>query len=313
MRRVAPIVVASLLFATRAGAATGEEVAPALTPARAAADVEAARRDKSLTFCSAPRKPLSFQARGLCPHAAEIPGCEGFAAACADTEPEKPPWWLERLLRSLAGATATSFARVLVWVVVALAVAAVLFPIALAFRRMRRDGALADAEPDEDTAAEPALDEAAAAAGDEVELLKLAEAHALRGEHSAALALYLAASLRALDKRGALRLARDRTNGEYVRLCTDTAARGTLRDLAREVDRVQFGREPATPDAVRRARERAESIVRSLPAVLGILAVLALSGCGAAGGAWAARNDSNDPAGDALLLDLLRRQGVSVE
>ena len=71
-----------------------------------------------------------------------------------------------------------------------------------------------------------------------------------RGDNATALQLYLAASLRALSSRGALRIAADRTNGEYVRGCSDALAKPALRDIVREVDRVQFGGEAAGPTGV---------------------------------------------------------------
>src|SRR5258708_13559040 len=103
---------------------------------------------------------------------------------------------------------------------------------------------------------------------DEEALLARAAELARAGRLGEALQTYLAASLRALDKRGAVRIARDRTNGEYVRGCGDAVAKPALRDIVREVDRVQFGGEPPSPDAVTRAAQRAFAIVRALPAAM---------------------------------------------
>ena len=58
-----------------------------LSPARAGADVQAAMQERDLSFCKEPRRPLAASARALCPHAAAIPGCAGFAEACAAAEP----------------------------------------------------------------------------------------------------------------------------------------------------------------------------------------------------------------------------------
>ena len=81
--------------------------------------------------------------------------------------------------------------------------------------------------------------------------------------------------MRALDKRGAVRGARDRTNGEYVRSSSDAAAKPALRDIVREVDRVQFGGQAADVDGVARAAQRALWIVRAAAAVgLALMAAL---------------------------------------
>src|SRR6185437_2696636 len=88
---------------------------------------------------------------------------------------------------------------------------------------------------------------------DDEKLLALADDHARAGRLEQALQVYLAASLRALDRRGAVRWTRDRTNGEYARACTEEPSRGPLREIVREVDRVQFGRVPPAPEVVTRA------------------------------------------------------------
>ena len=148
----------------------------------------------------------------------------------------------------------------------------------------------------------------------EVLLRRAAEARA-RGDERTALFTYLAAALRALDDRGAIRLARDRTNGEYLRSCQEPAARPGLRDLVREVDGVQFGGSEATPDAVSVAQDRAERIVRTpasdagkliAGALMSLGLVLLLGACGGVGGS------RGNPAGRDLLVDLLVKQGAVV-
>lgn len=284
----------------------------ALDPSRAQADVESARREKAFTFCSEPRRPLSFRARSLCAHAKDIPGCEGFAKECAKSEARETPSWFVRMLRFLLDLLASTLARVLAWLFVGALLIAVFVPIGRALLRMRRDKALADPPDDEPSPRTAAVDVPATI--DEDDLLGRAHSHALRGQNAIALQLYLAASLRALDKRGALQLAKDRTNGEYVRLCSDDGAKQGLRDIVREVDRVQFGREDATHDAVARAARRAEAIVRTLPVLWLVFALAALPGCRGTGGsrAWTSQA-GDDPAGGELFEAVLRRQGLRTE
>ncbi len=133
----------------------------------------------------------------------------------------------------------------------------------------------------------------------------------MRGELAASMQLYLLASLRALDKRGAVRLAKDRTNGEYVRACTDPGAKPALRDIVREVDRVQFGGEEPTPEGLERAARQAIAIVRTLPAMM-LLVMLSLSlGCGGIS-MPKPRQKGDDPAGYELMRDVVARQGVTL-
>jgi hypothetical protein len=279
-----------------------------LDPAQAAGDVRDAMREKAYPFCSAPHEPLSREALELCPQATEIPGCEGFAAACARvTEPRHlpsmgEPWaGLSALVGTLAQAT--------VWLVVGALLLAILVPIIRALGRLRRE----EKEDEPASRAPQAADSPQPVPlpnSDEEELLRRAAALAAQGENAAALELYLAASLRALDKRGAVRLAPHRTNGEYVRACADLAAKPGLRDIVREVDRVKFGGAVADGSAVERAAQRAFSIVRALPAAMLALAVLALTGCG--GSPARAHRAGDDPAGLELFREVLHRQGVPV-
>lgn len=289
-----------LLSAPRAAQALVE-------PARAQADVDAATREKAFTFCSKPRRPLSNRALALCDSATDIPSCEGFAAACADARTPEPH---VTSLSPAALAVIAWLVRAGAWLFVLTLVVALLVPIVRALARSRRTRKLA--EPD--TMPRPAtervdVDVDIVTTTDEDVLLERAAAHARRAEYAIALQLYLAASLRALDKRGAVRIARDRTNGEYVRSCSDPDARAGLREIVREVDRVQFGREVATPEAVDRALRRATAIVRGLKVALLVLTA-ALLGCG---GAARGRHPGDDPAGDELLLELLHRQNVQAQ
>jgi len=280
-----------------------------LEPSRAQAEVDQARREEALTFCSDPHRPLSRHALSLCGSSGDIPSCEGFTAACADA---RAPG---RFAFSLSPATLAAVGwavRIAAWLVVLSLVLALLVPIARVLSRSRWSRARLDPEvaPSEPARHGDAAPEALGAA-DEEALLKGATELARRGEHGVALQLCLAASLRALDKRGAVRMAKDRTNGEYVRSCTEAEARAGLRDIVREVDRVQFGHEEATREAADRALGRATAIVRGLGAALLVMAASTLLGCG--GSAVYQRLPGDDPAGSELLLELLRRQDVRTE
>jgi hypothetical protein len=296
--------------------AVGRPAHAAFDPAHAQTDVDAAMHEGDYPFCRAPRTPLSPAARDLCPHAAAIPACGGFVAGCvAATAPPPSPWswpWGEHALS--VPAFVGMAARIVVWLLVAALVMAVLVPVLRAVARVGRGSGPREGVQRRDAAR---VDEALAlppASTDEELLLSRGDELARAGRFGAALQHYLAASLRALDRRGSLRMTPDRTNGEYVRGCTEADARAALREIVGEVDRVQFGGEEATLDGVARASRRALAIVRVLP-VLGLMLALAwLPGCGSGIGArGTAPRDGDDPAGAELFRDVLRRQGVEVE
>jgi len=273
-----------------------------LDPARASEDVRVALDKGGDAFCKAPNKPLTPRAVKLCAHAKEIPSCEGFAAACADLEKPPPrleaPGWLEAVLRAIG-----PIASVLLWVLVAAVVIGLVTPLVLAWLRARRDRAAADAPAPKAAEIEIAPSEQALEVSDAEVLLARAGEHERRGELARALSTYLAAALRGLDVRGAIRLERHRTNGEYVRSCADAEAKTALREIVRDVDQVEFGGAPPLPDAVTRASKRAIALVRSLPLAILILLMGCVPSSLRAGG---------DPAGDELLTELLRAQGLTV-
>jgi len=286
--------------------ATPRTAAALVEPSRAQADADAATREKGFTFCTDPHRPLSGRARALCGIAGDIPSCEGFAAACADARaPER--WVLD--LSPATRAAIGWIVRILAWLIVASLVLALLVPILRVLARSRRSRAPVDPEVLPTKPARRDADVDLPATTDEDTLLERATEHSSRGQYGIALQLYLAASLRALDKRGALRIARDRTNGEYVRSCEDPDVKSGLQDIVREVDRVQFGGEEATREAADRAGRRASAIVRGLQASVMALAAATLLGCGWSPGGE--RRPGDDPAGSELLLEVLRRQGLS--
>lgn len=268
-------------------------------------DVKRAMK-KDYTFCSAPRRPLGFRQADLCSLADEIDGCEGFARTCeAAAQKEKPR------TRALDGILAAlgPVAQALVWVLVFVIAALVLVPIVRAILKARRDKRTADVveeKPNRAVAiAPPPPDPAEITDADAA--LREADALARAGHLERALGLYLAASLAALDRRGAIRLARHRTNGEYVRFCTETTWRGPLREIVREVDRADYGKIAPSPDGVTRAASNATSIVKAVATTM--IMCLALLGCG---GSALKGGGNDDPAGDGLALDVLRRGGYAV-
>lgn len=275
-----------------------------LDPDSAGADVRALREKGLDGFCTSPQRPLPPRAIALCPHAKEIDGCEGFAAACADLE-RKPPdlSWLrgiERLFRAIAPVV-----QVLLWVIVGVVLFFLLRPLVLWWLRARRDRqAKGDVPGPKQAVVELVAAEEALAESDAEALLSRAAAHEAKGDWARALSTYLAATLRALDSRGLVRLARDKTNGEYVRGCGDEAARTPLRDIVREVDEAEYGGRTPDPEAVARVSRRAVALVRGLPLTL----LLLVTGCGES----LLKGPGHDPSGSELFVALMKKQGLTV-
>lgn len=78
-------------------------------------------------------------------------------------------------------------------------------------------------------------------------LLRMARDAAARGDFEQAIELAYAALLRRLDGDGAIDIHHSRTNGDYVRRLVDPHTRMQVRDVVRDVERVQFG--TIIPDA----------------------------------------------------------------
>jgi hypothetical protein len=287
-----------------------------LDPAKAETAVDATMRARGYAFCRDPEKPLSEAGRALCPHADAIPDCEGLRKACSDV-PDDELSWLKRFSHWLA-AHAPSWLRDVFMVLaklpgfaflaaVGVAIVVAVIAVVRSVRAMRRGPSFqapAERAPLRNREEKPAP----LVTTDEEALLAQAGDRARQGENDAALQLYLAAALRALDRRGAVRWARDRTNGEYVRSCLEAPSREPLRAIVREVDHVQFGRIPATETAVTRAAALASGIVRWTPAVLLVLILPAIAGCSS----LHAPRAGADPAGQDLFVPWLRQQGMDV-
>jgi hypothetical protein len=297
-------LLCAAVFLTLLGFARAGRPAP-LDRETAEADAQSAVTDGHYTFCSSPRKPLSPKALRLCPLADEIEGCEGFARACAEVKaPIKPPsWWSEGLAQTLR-----YLARGMIWLAVIGAIVAIVYAIVRLVLRSREDGEVRDVAkaPETVEGVLPSLE--AASTSDAESLLRTAADHAAGGRFDLALYTYLGAALRALDDRGAIRIARHRTHGEYVRGCAEASARPPLRDIVREVDGVRFGGVDATRDAVERAGSRAVSIVRAVVAIATMVSMVSFLGACSGG----LLRPGSDPGGDDLLFDLLVREGATV-
>jgi hypothetical protein len=290
------LVVLALVLVTVPGRAA------TLHPERAAHDTKKLLDSGDFAFCTKPPRKLPPRALELCPLAKETDGCEALTKACEDLEltpPKPPPRWLVDLLRALG-----PVARVLVWLLLAAVVAALVIPLVRAYLKRRRDARVQDPEIDRapEVVTKGPLDDVLALSDAEL-ILRRAEEAQKRGDWTQALDGYLAASLVALDHRGAIRIGRHVTNGEYVRQCSESAAKPGLREIVREFDGVRFGGRPATPEGVSRIASRAVMLVRGAAVAM----LLFVVSCGAAD-----FQPKGDPAGDDLLVEVLKKQGLTV-
>lgn len=274
------------------------------TPEESVASAEAAA-----PFCAHPPKPLKDEQRRLCPYATELPRCEAFVEACRGEPLSKPPdlSWLAPL-----GAVV----RVVLMVLAAALVLGVLYVIVVALRKVIRErnrGEEGAKSPVKVVAiAEAAAPPPVALSGDSAAaLLARADALLAAGDTALALSHYLAASLRSLDEKGFLRIARSKTNGEYLRAIQDGDFRRAVAPMVRAVDRAEFGKVAASADEVAALGDAARAIVASPRRALGTafaaatLTVLLL-GCGGDG------KKEGNPAGSEYFQSLTSHQGLTV-
>ncbi len=306
MKALVPIAIATALAlpATPALAASDARPVPAAHDAEGIdRTAKEAYEEGNYAFCKDPARPLGARQQELCELAPEVEGCEGYAKACNLVQMPKDGGWFARLVEWLAPAT-----KVLLYVLVLAIVLVVAVPVIRALSKRGRDKKLQGPSTEKPNVAVPL--EAPSLVAEEISdadaALLLAEEHRARGELKKALGLYLAASLAALDRRGAIRVARHRTNGEYVRTCEEEASRPPLREIVREVDKVEFGGTAPTNEALSRVAARAEAIVRASASMLLVVALGVLSsGC-------SPPKPGSDPAGDELPSAVLERNGFKV-
>jgi hypothetical protein len=228
-------------------------------------------------FCSDPSYPLAEDEVGWCPLVgASSRRCDALPASC---RLGAVPWLIERGAhggwgsrgegsgdrgqpggqgggrevsedepRTIRLPALGGLGQILLWILIGAAVVGLALLLAQNFRRAR-DKDAPDDVPDGDPAA---IAQAAAQSGGAVEtdvdrLLARARAQAARGEFRRAIDDAYAALLRRLDGDGLIRIHPARTNGDYVRdLRERPELRAPVREVVREVERVQFGSQVAS-------------------------------------------------------------------
>jgi hypothetical protein len=267
-------------------------------------------KDSRYAFCHEPR-PLPYDIHGACAYAkAARESCPAFERACQnakpppsrDSSPLRVPLWV------------TGVARVLFWLLLGGAVIWLLRQIIPQLRR----GAASESEPEREKIPRTGPEEAAPVAPrplletDAGRLFAAARAAAGTGDLAAAVRLAHAATVRALEQGGYVRVERTSTSGDYLRaLGTEPELRDVYGGVARELERVEFGALSPNPEKIGGLLARIEPLVRRAGMTIAMVVSLAALGCESPG----MRGDLNDdsPLGASVLRRLLERHGAVVE
>lgn len=152
---------------------------------------------------------------------------------------------------------------------------------------------------------------------DVARLLERARRAASEGEYRRAVDDVYAALLRRLDGDGLIEIHHARTNGDYLRaLRQHPQLRQEVRQILREVERVQFGDTEPDEPLFRRVLEQVKPLVsRQLGALLLAFGLgLGLAACNLEGDEHEGLAGlSTDPLGGRAVVQLLRRHGMTVD
>jgi hypothetical protein len=169
------------------------------------------------------------------------------------------------------------FARVLMWLLLGIAIAAVIYAIYKNLVRQKDDDQPAEELPPDpgDSLLAAKLAARKVIETDVQRLLARAEAAAAKGDHESAIADAYAALLRRLEGDSLIAVDPWKTNGEYLYdLANKPALRDEIRQIVREVEQVQFG--SASADAGRYASVRRQVLAIVGRATLAIALALGL-------------------------------------
>lgn len=207
------------------------------------------------------------------------------------------------------------FAQILLFLIVGLGLALVIRAIAkhLSWRKKK------DEEPEEalaaQTEAETITPERRGPVETDVErLLRRAQEAANRGDFTRAVEDAYAALLRRLDGAGLIEIHPSRTNGDYVRALRERPElRANVREIVRDVERVQFGSDAPSAHLFRAIFDRIVPIAtRALGAIAILFAASVLTSCDDPPDTKPASGGSTRPYGTAALDAVLKERGRDV-
>lgn len=206
------------------------------------------------------------------------------------------------------------FAQVLLFLIVGAGAALIARAIAkhLSWSK-KKDEEPEETEADATTAQAVAQERRGPVETDVERLLRRAQEAAHRGDFARAVEDAYAALLRRLDGAGLIDIHPSRTNGDYVRALRDRPElRASVRDIVRDVERVQFGAEPPSAGVFRAVFDRVVPIATRAVGVLAlILAASVATSCGRSIKSGSRAGDAG-PYGTAALDELLEDKGRTV-
>jgi len=166
-------------------------------------------------------------------------------------------WQFFRRLFSFGGRAGTGGSYLFLYVVLGILIVGIAYVIAYAARNLHRAARPSAGQAALSVVAEP---EPAAAAEPDA-WIEAAQRHAAAGDFRRAYRAVFIAVLLRLDRIGALRYERSRTNGEYLRALRSRPPLLTLvRPLASEFDAHWYGHRPASEDDFRRVLAAYEKV-----------------------------------------------------
>jgi len=319
------VTAASLLFVV-AATASGGAAAPA-APASTSADAFPRKDVPALVkevfaapvpFCTNPRYPLTKdEVRWCALLPKQDPRCPELAHACnrgATAELVGRRARPQQSSTSIRFPSAAAPVRVLLWILLAVGVAFLIFLITRQALAQRRP----DKEETIEVAAPGGPDDAAAAAARQIEtdvqrLLERARAAAARGDFGAALDDAYAALLRKLEGSGIVTVESHRTNGDHVRDVGRQlpALRPRMQAVVSNVEEVQFGGSAPTESRFRSVMLDVvgllgERLAACVPFIVAVGLAGLLAGCGDDRDSW-----EHSTSGRVLVVDLLKRYGFT--
>jgi hypothetical protein len=323
---LALLIVATMLGGTAAAEATPGAAAPVQTDSFPRKDVPALVKDvfaREISFCHDPRYPLTRDEVKWC---ALLPKddsrCPELARACsrgATAELVGQRAHRQPSTSTVSFPTAPLPLRALLWVLLAVIVAVVIYAIA---KQALGQSAPATGESVEVATAPP--EDPAAAIARQIEtdvqrLLERARAAAAAGHYADAVGDAYAALLRKLEGAGVVNVESHRTNGDHVRDVGRQlpALRPRMQAVVNNVEEVQFGGGDASESRFRSVMMDVVGLLNERLAVLLPLLVKLALGVGLAGLLAGCNFDrerdhwDRSTSGHVLVVDLLQRYGFT--
>lgn len=327
----APVARFALLLALAipARTAVAESGAPATTPATPAAPEIPPRKDvgplvkqvfeTGFEFCTNPGYPLTRDELKWCDLLSKSDArCPQLAKACTrGATAELVGQQSHKQTTTISMPTAQLPVRMLLWIVLGVVVAFLIYTIAKQTLGQRAPDREEAVEVVTEAPEDPALAAARIVETDVQRLLERARAAAAQGDYEGGISDAYAALLRKLEGAGVVTVESHRTNGDHVRDVArqNPALRPRMQAVVGNVEEVQFGGGAPTDSRFRSVMLDvmgllSERLAAWIPFVvkvgLGLTLTGLVSGCKVDREGW-----ERSPTGRAAIIDLLERSGFT--